>query len=33
MIEEWIKLIENFWIGGWVSRWNWRIEFILEENK
>ena len=27
MVEEWIKLIEQFWLGGWVSRWNGRVEF------
>ena len=33
ILAEWIKLIENFWLGGWVSRWNWRVEFIeIAEN-
>lgn len=28
MLEEGIKLVEQFWLGGGVSRWNGRVEFI-----
>lgn len=27
ILNNWIKLIESFWIGWWVSRWNGRIKF------
>lgn len=30
MLNEWIELIEEFWLGGWVSRWNWRVKFYPE---
>jgi len=31
ILNEWIRLVENFWLGGGVSRWNWRIIFLNNE--
>ena len=28
LVKEWIKLIESFGLGGWVSRWNGRVKFV-----
>jgi len=31
ILEEWIKLVEQFWLGGWVSRWNGRVNFMNDK--